>query len=227
MPQLFSLIILLVTAVSASGATKLSANCDHLPDKERNDCEATFEQELGLQYSKYFERNGDNLVLKAEAEGGSMTFTNIPSSSFSDYGDHYRLVAFYPDLKISHIRVSGWENFQSFVFQHTYGTVKNVLWKVVISPNDKLLVGFNGDIETGWSQNGVAIYSIDLGLNPLVSYYPDAFGITDIKFVDSKEIGLTTTCYAENADTIGPHIGTAKLKLSDSVWQIGQISCNE
>jgi hypothetical protein len=225
MCRLILLVFLLAFTVNVLAITLLSGHCDQLKGQEKYDCESAFEKELIKNHSKYFERNDDTLILKTFVEGKSKSFVDKPVNSWKDPGAQHRVIAFYPDQLISHVRVGGYEYFESFVFRHAHGSIGDVFWNVAISPNGKLLVGFNAELETNWRQNAIVIYSIvDWGFKPLVSYHPSAFGITDIKFINPVEIELTTVCHAKNTFMAK---GKAYLKFTDSVWQIGQISCNE
>ena len=215
----------------AEANSVLSGSCGDLPKKQRLECEIRFENQLLKKYKNLFERDDTGLWLKSvrNDEYSRHQPRFLEESIDNQIYRRFRIIAHYPDLLITHIRMYGDENYESFVYDHSYGAYEEVFWNVEVSPNGETLVGFNEDVLVGFSQNAIALYSIEKywGLKLQASYFPRDFGVVAARFIDEYKIELTITCFIDNESGFSIQDGRAVLHYVDSLWQFQSISCGK
>lgn len=191
--------------------------------KERTVCMAKREAEIIKRYPQLMERKEGDLILKPlQTSNSPKVFKNVWSNDNEGNNTTYWLAEYYPQYKISYIKVVYYEGHSAYIYHHEYGSYQEVVGDIAFSKDGKHMVAYNEDIEAEYTPNIVTIFS--LGKNwpeRLSSFENMGFGVEKAEFIANDRV-LLKTAFWNNHDIAH---GECVLKQFDRVWEFERHTC--
>jgi len=160
-----------------------------------NNCYALEAEDLKNIFGNYFTKTDNVLSLKL-ANGKTVKYVDVKSEDDSiqiERGVHYEFKYYFEDIEYYLLDVGLWEGGYGLLVNRKNGLSKEITGLPYISKNHKKIICINEDLESGYTTNGIELYTVlNDSLQTEFRKSIEGWGPADISWINENQILLKT-----------------------------------